>query len=181
VVLEWLDGLLIHPLVGPSRHQDLTPARRVRACRIQAEHYYPGERVLVSLFPAPMWFAGPREALFHALVRRNYGCTHFIVGRDHAGAGGFYNPLAAQKIFDRFTHDELGIQPIPFRPSFFCRRCAMTATDRTCPHGNDDRQAPSGTRIRDSLTRGIPVPEEVMRPEVWWSLRSGVDTAGGGE
>ena len=117
VVMEILDGLLIHPLVGPTRREDLPATLRIQACRTQIEHYYPADRILLSLFPAPMWYAGPREALFHALVRKNYGCTHLILGRDHAGAGDFYGPLEAQEIFQRFPREEIGIQPVFFGPA----------------------------------------------------------------
>ena len=123
--------------------------------------------------PAPMWFAGPREALFHALVRRNYGCTHLILGRDHAGVGKYYGPMDAQKIFSRFPVQEIGIQPIFFSTAFYCRKCASTATRRSCPHDPKNHLSPSGTRVRESLHRGNRAPEELIRAEVWEVLASG--------
>ncbi|MEE9226516.1 MAG: sulfate adenylyltransferase [Acidobacteriota bacterium] len=173
VVMEIWDGLLIHPLVGPTRKEDLPADLRVRSCKTQIDSYYPHERTLLSLFPAPMWFAGPREALFHALVRRNYGCTHLILGRDHAGVGKYYGPLDAQKIFSRFPVEEIGIQPIFFSTAFYCRKCASTATRRSCPHDPKNHLSPSGTRVRESLHRGNRAPEELIRSEVWEVLASG--------
>ncbi|WP_324716295.1 sulfate adenylyltransferase [Carboxydochorda subterranea] len=164
--LEQVDGLLIHPLVGPTRDADLPSGVRMRAYEILLWHYYPPERTVLSAFPAPMRYAGPREAVFHAIVRRNYGCTHFVVGRDHAGADGFYGPYEAQAFFDRFDPGVLGIVPLKFGGAFFCRACGGMASERTCPHGHAGRVVLSGTELRRRLRAGEPVPAEFARPQV---------------
>lgn len=163
-VLEWVDGLILHPLVGPTKADDVPASVRFRAYRALLEGYYPRERVILSGFPAAMRYAGPREAVLHALARKNYGVTHFIVGRDHAGVGGFYAPTASQRIFERF--DDLGISIIAPHPAFYCRRCGQMATERTCPHGPSAREELSGTRIRTTLAAGDSVASELLRPEV---------------
>ena len=177
VAIETCDGVLVHSLLGAVKPGDIPAEVRTRAIGVLIENYFRPGTVVQAGYPLDMRYAGPREALLHALFRQNYGCSHLVVGRDHAGVGKYYGPFDAHRIFDEIPQDALETRPIKIGVTFWCHRCYGMASDRTCPHSDADRLQVSGTQLREWLSKGVDVPPEFSRPEVLEVLRAYYATA----
>ncbi len=171
--LEVVDGLFVHPLIGKKKKGDYRNNVIVSAYDLLVNHYYPANSMVFGVLTTMMHYAGPVEAVHHAIMRKNHGCTHFIVGRDHAGVGDYYQPFAAHDIFNDFP--ELGITPVRFGNAFYCSKCDSISTSKTCPHSNEHHLIFSGTRIRKMLRDNTKVPDEMMRPEIYDYLKNNKD------
>ena len=178
IAIEVCDGLLVHSLLGALKPGDIPAAVRTRAIAALADQYFVRKTVVQAGYPLDMRYAGPREALLHALFRQNYGCSHLIVGRDHAGVGSYYGPFDAHHIFDHLPPGTLQTRPLKIDVAFWCYKCGGMASGRTCPHGDADRLQVSGTQLRKSLSEGAEVPPEFSRPEVVAILREHYATLG---
>lgn len=166
IALEILDGVLIHPLVGKLKEGDIPADIRMKCYEVLLEKYYPKDRVVCKVYPMEMRYGGPKEAVLHAIFRQNYGCSHLIVGRDHAGVGDYYGPFDAQNIFDELAPDDLYLKPLKIDWTFWCRECGGMASTKTCPHDKESKVMISGTQLRDTLAKGEMPPIEYTRPEV---------------
>jgi sulfate adenylyltransferase len=166
IALEVCDGLLIHPIVGKLKPGDIPAEVRMECYRVLLDNYYPADRAVLKVYPMEMRYAGPREAILHAIIRQNFGCSHLIVGRDHAGVGSYYGPFDAQRIFDGLEPGDLYIQPLKMDSTFWCRRCGAMASAKTCPHPDADHLSVSGTRLREMLANGERPPQHFSREEI---------------
>jgi len=166
VALEVCDGVFIHPIVGKLKDDDIPADIRMKCYKVLLENYYPQNHTVLKVYPMEMRYGGPKEAVLHAIIRQNFGCSHIIIGRDHAGVGNYYGAFEAQDIFDRFTDGELAIKPLKLDWTFWCYKCGGMASMKTCPHSKEDRCLISGTKLRDILSQGILPPAEFSRPEV---------------
>jgi len=166
IVLETADGIFIHPIVGKLKEGDIPAEIRMRCYKVLIENYYPKDKVLLKVYPMEMRYAGPKEAILHAIIRQNYGCSHIVIGRDHAGVGDFYGPFEAQEIFDSLSDDDLFIKPVKMGWTFYCEKCKGMASFKTCPHPDRDHKMISGTKLRELLSKGQYPPEYITRKEV---------------
>jgi sulfate adenylyltransferase len=180
IALEVCDGLLIHPIVGKLKTGDIPAEVRLECYRRLIDNYYPKDRVVLKVYPMEMRYAGPREAILHAIIRQNFGCSHLIVGRDHAGVGSYYRPFDAQRIFDTLKPGDLYIQPLKLESTFWCHRCGAMASAKTCPHPDEDHLVISGTLLREMLARGERPPEQFSRKEIVDVLIEYYQEKGGG-